>query len=646
MANYDILKSAIEAVIKTNGNNEITGALLQQSLIAMINSFGVGYQFVGIANPNTNPGTPDQNVCYFAITPGTYYNFLNTEIQDNEIGVFLWDGTWHINIVEAPKTRIGSKSGTASNTTVLRTDIQLRQGIKYRIYFKTDTQISTPSSEIGLWIYANGSYTRIKTFTPAEAYAGAFYDYTPVADCLLFVRTTQIGIEWHCDVTANVIESTHIAELYTDEKVDNQKATIGFASGTSDRTTLLNTGIILFADQTYDIYFKSDSLIPSTSTQIGLWTINIETGAITQIKSMSAAEVYSGSTYQYTPAEDCRLYVRTREIGIGWQCNVTQGVYDFFEFVSTSLQGLLKAGEQNYWNGKNVVVYGDSITAQGNGDNPTTSAFLYWAKDALKFANLYVRGVGGQKYMWNTTGWYNSDDMNGNYLDRYNYDALGNRLNTVVSPETTTEQEIANIEAKYEKEIEIHYGAFCSWDRIKAMIPSDIRETIDLIILCGGTNDFSAVEEVPGGDISIEEPEWIPNDATDPTWAADTQYYQNGDYDITTFPGAIASTIMKMRTWCPNAVVVVATPFPRFNTTTKQQYKNLSGLTFRQSCEIQMEIANFVGATVIDSNGECGIGGYNFSSYVTDGVHPNLDGRKMFGRVFIGELLRLASKIV
>ena len=35
MANYENLKSAIQQVVKTNGNNAITGALLQQSLLLL-----------------------------------------------------------------------------------------------------------------------------------------------------------------------------------------------------------------------------------------------------------------------------------------------------------------------------------------------------------------------------------------------------------------------------------------------------------------------------------------------------------------------------------------------------------------------------------------------------------------------------------
>lgn len=94
MSNYNTLKSAIADVVKQNGNNEITGELLQQALLSMINSLGVGYQFVGVATPSTNPGTPDQNVFYIASEVGTYANFDNLAVADNEVAIFKYNGTW------------------------------------------------------------------------------------------------------------------------------------------------------------------------------------------------------------------------------------------------------------------------------------------------------------------------------------------------------------------------------------------------------------------------------------------------------------------------------------------------------------------------------------------------------------------------
>lgn len=106
MANYNTLKSAIQSVIKTNGNNEITGALLQQSLLSMINSLGAGYQFVGVATPSTNPGTPDQKVFYLAATPGEYPNFGGIEVQ--YLAVLKYNSTWTKNEISTPFGRVGT----------------------------------------------------------------------------------------------------------------------------------------------------------------------------------------------------------------------------------------------------------------------------------------------------------------------------------------------------------------------------------------------------------------------------------------------------------------------------------------------------------------------------------------------------------
>ena len=93
MANYATLKAAINAVIKANGNKEITGTVLNETLTAMVNSLGANYQFAGVATPSTNPGTPDQNVVYLASQAGTYTNF-NAVVLPAGIHLLLWNGEW------------------------------------------------------------------------------------------------------------------------------------------------------------------------------------------------------------------------------------------------------------------------------------------------------------------------------------------------------------------------------------------------------------------------------------------------------------------------------------------------------------------------------------------------------------------------
>lgn len=77
MGGYTELKAAIAAVIKTNGNNEITGAILQNVLNTIVSTVGANRAFAGIADANTNPGTPDGNVFYVAYTAGNYVSFVS-----------------------------------------------------------------------------------------------------------------------------------------------------------------------------------------------------------------------------------------------------------------------------------------------------------------------------------------------------------------------------------------------------------------------------------------------------------------------------------------------------------------------------------------------------------------------------------------
>lgn len=81
MGNYAQLKKAIAEVIKTNGVQAITGDVLQSVLLTAISTIGKYAQFGGVATPETNPQTPDQNVFYLATERGVYPNFNAIEID-------------------------------------------------------------------------------------------------------------------------------------------------------------------------------------------------------------------------------------------------------------------------------------------------------------------------------------------------------------------------------------------------------------------------------------------------------------------------------------------------------------------------------------------------------------------------------------
>ena len=93
MANWTTLKAAIADVIKTNGNQEITGVALQNTLNSIISAVGENATFAGIATPVTNPGTPDGPVFYIAAQTGVYSNFEGITVE-NEVAILLWKTSW------------------------------------------------------------------------------------------------------------------------------------------------------------------------------------------------------------------------------------------------------------------------------------------------------------------------------------------------------------------------------------------------------------------------------------------------------------------------------------------------------------------------------------------------------------------------
>ena len=100
MANFSALKTSIQAAIRNNGNQEITGNLLQEILMSMVvtmgdgaindnetdiraletalsiltNRLGQGYFLGGIATPQTQPDSG--RLFYLAFEHGTYSHFL------------------------------------------------------------------------------------------------------------------------------------------------------------------------------------------------------------------------------------------------------------------------------------------------------------------------------------------------------------------------------------------------------------------------------------------------------------------------------------------------------------------------------------------------------------------------------------------
>lgn len=94
--NYNTLRTAIASAINTPANPRISGAILQQQLIGIVNALDMGALYLGMAGPNTTPNA-EANGFYFATQAGTYTNFLNSgataiTVSNGEIALLVRSG--------------------------------------------------------------------------------------------------------------------------------------------------------------------------------------------------------------------------------------------------------------------------------------------------------------------------------------------------------------------------------------------------------------------------------------------------------------------------------------------------------------------------------------------------------------------------
>lgn len=167
MANYTSLKDAIAQVVKTNGNQEITGAILQSTLLSIVNGIGVNRTFAGIATPTTVPGTPDANVFYLAVQPGAYVNFGSNAVVTDTVQVFYnnagntWSA-WTLPIAPQQTTyNIAAQDSFYQNRTLDKSDrakwVAAFTGVK--VVFNNIVPANYPNIQIAVSLVRRNSET-------------------------------------------------------------------------------------------------------------------------------------------------------------------------------------------------------------------------------------------------------------------------------------------------------------------------------------------------------------------------------------------------------------------------------------------------------------------------------------------------------
>lgn len=227
MAKWSDLKAAIANIIKTNGNQEITGQVLQNVLNNIISSVGENASFVDVATPTTNPGTPDGNVFYIAYTAGNYVNFQskagNLTVNPGELAILYNETTnWGKSVI-----------GMSSDGVIALTNITNQINATGR-YAYTDTGIVRGS---------NAGSQKVCTFLVA----GQPYQFTltPVGG------NAPVNIQGiKADGTFDIIGSMTLTPDGTTKTVIPTKNYYGFTIFYGSKTTATSVNVLFEAPTT------------------------------------------------------------------------------------------------------------------------------------------------------------------------------------------------------------------------------------------------------------------------------------------------------------------------------------------------------------------------------------------------------------
>lgn len=437
MANYATLKAAIQSVITTNGNNEITGAILQQTLLSVIDSLGANSQFCGIATPATNPGTPDQNVAYIG-GPGTYPNFNNSVVPDGYLGVFKYNGTWTFGTIQ-----VGKNYDAEINTEKFRNGFIVEESaiVDFPVAFKAGEKWifkNLTSTPYQLAIYrtadkAASGRTIIPMLANATVEMTLEYDYVILSTlAAVSKKFSIIQNPFILDLGDDIAENSERIDQLSYVNVPSNFVKIATLSGQYISSTgAPASGGGDFSIDVYSVNTK-DILKITLSGGVGisyLWALynGSTAAAVAAANLLSIGKKLSNSNGENTinVETDCILAI-TKYVYATYSFEYTKGYYlpDSIILLQDELHGL------EYVNGLKPLSLLGRLDEQyiGTGGAPTTGGEDFsidvYSVNALDEIQIILSGGAGGAYLW---GLYSGTTINdisaGNLLE------LGKRLN-------------------------------------------------------------------------------------------------------------------------------------------------------------------------------------------------------------------------
>ena len=146
-------------------------------------------------------------------------------------------------------------------------------------------------------------------------------------------------------------------------------------------------------------------------------------------------------------------------------------------------------------------------------------------------------------------------------------------------------------------------------NKIDNQITTELAEAnpADVWVFWSSTNDHTA--QVPIGDLDHKT-------------------------DTTTVIGAMCNAVERVRTAKPTANILMTTPIRRFNNESgwNPYYDDGTTIPFYKYAEAVYTVANYYGIPVFDLWNNSGIDIKNYTTYMSDTIHPNANGYKLFQR--------------
>ena len=245
------LKASIAQVIRTNGNQEITGALLQHTLNTIVDQLGADATLKGVATPATTPNPSDGIAFYIASELGTYANFGGLKVNSGEIAFFYSNGTeWTKMSIDLTQTIAESISDSEAT---LRQEIAESEG-------RSGTALST----------ARGAITQEIAESISDSEATLRQEIAESEGRSSTALSTARGA-----ITQEIAESISDSEATLRQEIAAAEGRSGTALSTAIGAIDEVLGVVnTLKQRAYTLDFGTDSELAQDSNLLGSITIN------------------------------------------------------------------------------------------------------------------------------------------------------------------------------------------------------------------------------------------------------------------------------------------------------------------------------------------------------------------------------------